>query len=124
MGGVFFKKLELYCFTASHTKTSKLYFYKCPHFLLLLSLSTFLPSIPCIPTVIRRIPTIIPRIPTMIPSILTLIPRIPTTIPRIPTLITHIPTLIQRILIIPLILFPDSSFRLLQIAMELNSLLW
>ena len=34
-------------------------------------------------------------------------------IPRIPTLISHIPTLIP---IIPLIPFPDSPFRLLQIA--------
>ena len=58
--------------------------------------------IPCIPTPIPIIPTLIPRIPTLIPII-------PTQIPRIPTLIPHIP-------IIPLIPFPDSPFRLLQIA--------
>ena len=41
-----------------------------------------------------------------IPSIPTLIPRIPTQIPRIPSAILHI----------PLIPFPESPFRLLQIA--------
>ena len=65
--------------------------------------------IPRISTLIRpRIPTLIPRIP-IIP---TLIPRIPTLISRIPI----IPTLISRITIIPHIQFPDSPFRLLQIA--------
>ena len=44
------------------------------------------------------------------------IPRIPTPIPHVPTLIPRIPTLIPRIPIIPLILFLDSPFRLLQIA--------
>ena len=52
----------------------------------------------------------------LIPLIPTLIHRFPTPIPRIPTLISHIPTLILRISIIPLIPFPDSPFRLLQIA--------
>ena len=90
----------------------KLCFCKCTHFLLFLSLSTviiqqfhsytnILPLIPLIPTLIPRIPTLIPRIPT-------LIPRIPHIL-IIPPLIPHIP-------IIPLIPFPDSPFRLLQIA--------
>ena len=46
-----------------------------------------------------HIPTPIPRIPSLIPHVTTLIPRVPTVIPRVP--------------IIP---FPDSPFRLLQIA--------
>ena len=36
-------------------------------------------------------------------------------IPRIPTLIPRVPTVIPRVPIIPLIPFPDSLFRLLQI---------
>ena len=60
--------------------------------------------IPIISTLILIIPTLIPRLPTLIPRILTLIPRIPTLIPRIP--------------IILFILFPDSPFRLLQIALR------
>ena len=50
--------------------------------------------IPLIPTSILHIPTMIPCIPTLIPRVLTQIPRAP---------------------IIPLITFPDSPFRLLQI---------
>ena len=98
----------------------KLYFYKCTHFLLFLSLSTVIinrfHSYAKILTLIPLIPTLIPSIPTPIPRIPTLIPRIRTLIPRIPTLIPHIPTLIPRIPIIPPILFPDSLFQLLQIA--------
>ena len=60
--------------------------------------------IPIISTLILIIPTLIPRIPTLIPRILTLIPCIPTLIPRIP--------------IILFILFPDSPFRILQIALR------
>ena len=56
-----------------------------------------------------------PRIPR-ISNISTPIPRIPTLIPHIPTLIPHVPTLILRVPIIPPIPFPDSPFRLLQIA--------
>ena len=67
-----------------------------------------------VPTPIFRIPTLIPCIPVPIPRIATLIPGIPTLIPRIPI----IPTLILRMSIIPLIPFPDSSFRLLQIAVK------
>ena len=76
---------------------SKLYFYKCTHFLLFLSLSTVL---------IHQFHSY-----TKIP---TLIPRIPTLISHIPTLIPCVPTLVLNILVIPLILFPDSPFRLLQ----------
>ena len=50
------------------------------------------------------------------------IPRIPTQIPRIPTLIPYIPiipALISCISIIPLIPFPHSPFRVLQIAILL-----
>ena len=72
--------------------------------------------IPCIPTPIPWIPTLIFCISTLIPYIPTLIPRIPTLIPRVPALIPRIPTLIPRVPIIPLIPFPDSPFRLLQIA--------
>ena len=94
---------------------SKLYFYKCAHLLLFFSLSTILihrfhsstKIFTLIPTPIIRIPTHIPGIPTLIPHIPTLIPGIPNLIPRIPTIIPHVP-------IIPLIPFPDSSFRLLQ----------
>ena len=57
------------------------------------------------------IPTLIPRI-LIIPTLIPRIPCIPTLIPRIPC----VPTLIFCISIIPLIPFPDSSFRLLQIA--------
>ena len=72
-------------------------------------------AIPCIPTMVPRIP-IIP----LIPRISTMIPHIPTLILRSPTLIPCIPTLIPRIPIIPLIPFPDSPFRLLQIASYLD----
>ena len=54
----------------------------------------------------------IPRIPIQIPRIPTLISRIPTQFLRIPTPIPCILTPIPRI---PIILFPDSSFRLLHI---------
>ena len=98
---------------------SKLYFYKCTHFLSYLLFSslfihqfhsytkifTLIPFIPipitCIPTPIPRIPTLIPRILTTISCISTLISRIPTLIPFIPV----IPTLIFRILIIPALIF-------------------
>ena len=72
--------------------------------------------IPIIPTLISRIPNLIPYIPTLVPIISTLIPRIPILISIIPTLIPcilRIPTLIPHI---PIITFPDTSFRLLQIA--------
>ena len=76
--------------------------------------------IPSIPILIPSIPTPIPRIPILIPSIPTPIPRIPTPIPRIPTQIPRIPTPIRGIPtpipLMSLILFPDSPFRLLQIA--------
>ena len=49
------------------------------------------------------------RIPTLFPCITTLIHHVPTLIPRVPTLIRCVP-------IIPLTAFPDSPFRLLQIA--------
>ena len=105
---------------------SKLYFYKYAHSLLVLFLSTFfihhfhsctkiitlislihslIQPIPSFPAPILRFPTLIPRIP-IIPI---MIPCIPTLKPRIFILIPYIPT-------IPLILFPDSPFRLLQIA--------
>ena len=42
--------------------------------------------------------------------------RIPTLIPRIATLIPHVPTLTPLVPIIPFIPFPDSPFRLLQVA--------
>ena len=60
---------------------------------------------------IIRIPTVIPRIP-----------NIPTPIPRVPTLISGVPTLILHVTIIPLIPFPDSPFRLLQIDKAFNSI--
>ena len=66
------------------------------------------------PTLISRIPII----PTLIPTHSHPDPHIPT----IPTLILRIPiipTLFPRIPIIPLIPFPDSPFRLLQIARSL-----
>ena len=72
--------------------------------------------IPIIPTLISRIPNLIPYIPTLVPIISTLIPRIPILISIIPSLIPcilRIPTLIPHI---PIITFPDTSFRLLQIA--------
>ena len=53
----------------------------------------------------------------LINFVTTLIPRVPTLIPRVPTLIPHIPSLIPRVPIIPLILFPDSPLRLLEIAL-------
>ena len=94
--------------------------------------------IPCIPIIF----ILAPHIPTLIPAFLSFpsfgfpilhsgfyeehiprIPNIPTAISRIPTLITNITTMISRIPtlilcipIIPLIPFPDSQFRLLQIA--------
>ena len=60
--------------------------------------------------------TLIPHIS----NIPTTISRIPTLIPHIPTLIACVPTLIPRVPIILLIPFPDSPFRLLQIASKLN----
>ena len=53
----------------------------------------------------------------LINFVTTLIPRVPTLIPRVPTQIPHIPSLIPRVPIIPLILFPDSPLRLLEIAL-------
>ena len=53
----------------------------------------------------------------MISLIPTLISCIPTLIPRIPNLIPCIPILIPRI---PLIPFPNSPFRLLQIALTVK----
>ena len=125
---------------------SKLYFYKCVHFLLFLSLSTvlihqfhFYTKILTLITLISKPisshshpyslhhhsysphPTLISRIPiipTLIPTHSHPDPHIPT----IPTLILRIPiisTLFPRIPIIPLIPFPDSPFRLLQIARSL-----
>ena len=120
----------------------KLYFYKCTHFLLFLSLSTvrihqfhsytnILTLIPLIPTLIPRIPNLISCIPTPIPCIPTMILRIPTLIPRIPSPVSSIPTLIPHIAIIPtlishipiilLIPFPDSPFWLLQRASLLET---
>ena len=62
---------KLVSLIVSHTKVSKLYFYKCTHFLLFLSLSTVLihqfHSYTKIPTLIPRIPTLISHIPTLIP---------------------------------------------------------
>ena len=115
------KKIGLY-------KLSVRYFYSnfIPSIPILIpSIPTPIPSIPRIPTPIPRIPTHSPhshpipriprisRIPTPIPRIPTPIPRIPTQIPRIPTPIRGIPTPIP---LMSLILFPDSPFRLLQIA--------
>ena len=60
---------------------------------------------------IPRIPAPIPRIP----NIPTLSPWILALISRIPTLILRVPILTPQIPIIPLIPFPDSPFRLLQI---------
>ena len=70
------------------------------------------------------------KIPNLFPHILI----IPTLIPFIPTLILHIsiiPILIPRILtliphisVIPLISFPDSPFRLLQIAPSLSIIIY
>ena len=89
--------------------------------------------VPCIPTLVSCIPlisTLIPNISILIPHILNLMPCIPTLIPIIPTLIPCIPinltlipripiilTLILRISIVSFIPFPDSLFRLLQIAL-------
>ena len=53
---------------------------------------------------------------SLIPRIPTVIPRIPILIPRVPTLVPSFRTLILRVPIIPLIPFPDSPFRLLQIS--------
>ena len=97
---------------------SKLYFYKCAQFHLLLSLSTIFihhfHSYTKIITLFSLIAT--PNSPDSqhflrLPHFPILIPRIPI----IPILISRIPILMPRILIIPLILFPDSPFRLLQI---------
>ena len=74
-----------------------------------------------IPTPIPRIHTLIPPIPTPIPRIPTLISRILTLIPRVPPLILRVPNLIPRVPILTLILFPYSSFRLLQIATYVNT---
>ena len=95
---------------------SKLYFHKCAHFFLFLSLSTFfihhiyphtkiLTLTPLIPTLISRIPTPIYFVPTLNPCTPTLIPRIPIT----PTLIHGISTLTTHIPIISLIEFPNTS---------------
>ena len=72
----------------------------------ILTKNQLIPHISNIPTTIPRIPTLIPHIPTLIPCVPTLIPRVFTLIPRVPI-----------ILLIP---FPDSPFRLLQIASKLN----
>ena len=79
--------------------------------------------IPWVPTLIPRVPTLIPHTSTLIPCVPTLILSVPTLIPRIPTLISHVPTLIPSIPtlipclpIISFIPFPDSPFRLLQVA--------
>ena len=58
----------------------------------------------------------IPIISTPIFRIPTLIPQTPTWIPRVPTLILCVQTQIPRVPIISIIPFPDSPFRLLQIA--------
>ena len=55
-----------------------------------------------------------------IPQIPTLIPRIPQFL-HIPTPIPRIPTRIPRVPIIPLIPFPDSPFRLLQITVNVHT---
>ena len=94
----------------------KLYFSKCAHFLLFLSLSTVLTHQFHSYT---KILTLIPSLSSPVPHISTPIPNIPTPIPRIPSLIPHIPTLIPRIAIIPLIPFPNSPFWLLQIALKI-----
>ena len=92
----FFLEGESPTLIVSHTKVSKLYFYKCVHIILFLSLSTCFThqfhSYTKILTLILVIPTLnsphsrtpIPRIPTLIPHIPTPVPRIPTLIPRIP----------------------------------------
>ena len=72
--------------------------------------------IPCVPTLIPRVPTLIPHTSTLIPCVPTLIPRIPTLISHVPTLIPSVPTLIPCLPIISFIPFPDSPFRLLQVA--------
>ena len=77
-------------------------------------------SIPRIRTPIHRFPTLIPRIP----NIPTPTPRIPTLIPRIYTMIPRIPTLIPCVPIIPLISFPDSPFRFLQVAFWITNQIW
>ena len=84
---------KLVSLIVSHIKVSKLYFYKCTHFLLFLSLSTILihQFHPCtkILTLIFLIPTPIPPISTPVPSIHTLISRIIILIPRNPTLMSR-----------------------------------
>ena len=83
-----------------------------PHISIMIPCILPIPTpIPCIPTLIPDIPTMIPHIPTQILCI----PIIPC-IPHIPTMILYIPTLIPRLLMIPLISFPDSLFRHLQVA--------
>ena len=120
----------------SHTEVSKLYFYKCTPFLLFFSLSTFIirqfHSYAKIFTLIPLIPTLIP----CIPRILTLNPRIPiipTLIPRIPTFPPWFPSLPPWFPAFPtwfspchhpLIPFPDSPFRLLQIAIKYGKCEW
>ena len=78
----------------------KLCFFKWTYFLLFLSLST---------VIIQQFHSYT-KIPPLIPLIPTLILRIPI----IPALLSHIP-------IIPLIPFPDSPFRLLQIAHDYDT---
>ena len=113
---------------------SKLYFYKCAHFLLFFSLSTFfnhyfhsymkiLTKIPLIPT---------PNSPHSRPDSLHSYPYFPHShrdSPHshhshpdsiIPTIISRIITLIPWIPIIPLIPFPDSPFRLLHVALTFH----
>ena len=111
--------LELVFLIVSHTKVSKLYFHKCAHFFLSLSLSTFfihhLYSYTKILTLIPLIPTPFPCIPILI-SHIPIIPILIPCIPIIPTMISGITTLIPHISIIPLISIPDSSFQPLQIA--------
>ena len=89
-----------------------------PHISIMIPCIPIIPCILPIPTPIPCIPTLIPDIPTMIPHIPTLIPCIPIIpcIPHIPTMILYIPTVIPRLPVIPLIPFPDSPFRLLQVA--------
>ena len=104
----------MFSLTVSHTKVSKVHFYKCALFFLSLSLFTFFihhfHSYKKILTLIPLIPTLIPCISTPIPRIPTLILRISTLIPLIPTLISHIPIISNLILRIPtlILVFTDS----------------
>ena len=95
-------------------------------------------SIPCIPILILRIPTpyymhSYPNSPHSYPDFLHSQldsmhshphSPIPTLIPCIPTLITHVPTLIPCVPIISLIPFPNSPFRVLQIASKILMILF